>query len=379
MRVALLRDLPQENWHSIEVYGDRLTQGLRALTADVEFIEVRGQAQAWPDLWFPTPYGRPASLRTLGLYLSRWVRYPLALRRVQADVYHVLDNSYGHLVFFLDPHRTVVTCHGGGSGPPRKIRQWNPEGPAMWMFDLAFRGTLRAARIVAVSEYVKQELLEETCYLDNHIHVVHHGIDPVFQPLAEAERSQWRAWLLHPGDCYLLLHVGHGAARKNVETLYQALSLLRREGWAVRLVRVGSKPTPSQARLIEELEIGQVVTHIPHVPNRDLPAYYAAADAFVFPSLYEGFGIPLIEAMSCGTPIVCSDWALFHEVCGDTALFADSRRPEALVEAIAQVLADPAMAKALRESGLERARRFTWERTAQAMLAVYREIMEETG
>jgi glycosyltransferase involved in cell wall biosynthesis len=235
------------------------------------------------------------------------------------------------------------------------------------------------ARIVAVSEYVKHELLEETDYLANRIHVAHHGIDPVFQPSSEAERTKGRNRLLQEDDRYLLLHVGHDAARKNVEALYRALSLLRRDGWAVRLVRVGGKPKPSQARLIEELEIGQAVTHIPHVPNQELPAYYAAADTFVFPSLYEGFGIPLIEAMACGAPVVCSDWALFHEVCGDAALFADSHRPQALADAIARLLEESALAAELRQRGLARAGQFTWERTAQATLAVYREIMEETG
>lgn len=374
MRVALLRDLPQENWPSIEVYANRLASGLRALASELEVIEVQVQAWSWADWSLPTPYGRPASLRTLGLYLSRWIRYPLALRRIRADIYHILDNSYGHLAFFLEPRRVVVTSHGG---TPRSWRQWNPEGPAMWLFDLAFRGMLRAAHVAIVSEYAKQELLAETHYPAERIHVVYHGVEPIFHPLPPDEREHQRAALLSNGEHYLLLHVGHSAVRKNVETLYEAVALLRKDGWPVYLLRVGGMPTNAQARLIEDLGIGPITTHIAYIENQLLPTYYAVADVFVFPSLYEGFGVPLIEAMACGTPVVCSDWALFHEVCHDAALFVEPRSPEALAMAIARVLESPALSEELRQRGLRRACDFTWERTAHETLAVYQEVAQE--
>ncbi len=372
MKVALLRVMPQDRFRSIEVYADRLAGGLRRLDADLEVEEVVVQAWEWGDLGLRMPYGRRASLRTLGIYLSRWVKYPLALRRMKADVYHVLDNSYGHLAFFLDPNRTVVTSHGG---TPRTWRDWNPEGPAMWVFDLAFKGTLRAARIIAVSEYAKAELVEGYGYPAERVHVVHHGVDPIFRPQPDEIVQELRRRLLRPGERHLILHVGHSARRKNVETLYEAFGLLRERDVPARLVRIGGNPTPGQAEIIRRHGIGDSVTHIPHVDNRDLPPYYAAADVFVFPSLYEGFGIPLIEAMACGTPVICSDWALFHEVCGDAAAFFDARDAQALSETVARVLEDGDLSRSLRERGLERAKAFTWENTAMGTLAVYREVV----
>ena len=371
MRVALLRVFAEEKWRSIEVYSDRLTEGLHDLSPETEIVEVRVPAWLWRDRSLCLPYGRRASLRTLGIYLSRWMKYPLALRRVEADVYHVLDNSYGHLAFFLDPKRTVVTSHGG---TPRTWRDWNPEGPAMWIFDLAFKGTLRAARIIAVSEYAKAELVDEYGYPADRVHVVHHGVDPIFRPQPDEIVQELRRRLLRPGERHLILHVGHSARRKNIETLYEAFGLLRERGVLTRLVRIGGNPTPEQAEIIRRHGIGDFVTHIPHVDNRDLPPYYAAADVFVFPSLYEGFGIPLIEAMACGTPVACSDWALFHEVCGDAAAFFDARNAQELSEAIARVLEDKNLSRSLRERGLERAKEFTWENTARKTLAVYLEI-----
>jgi len=377
MKVALLRDFAEEKWPSIEVYADRLAQGLRKVAPEVEIIEVQPPAWSWRDWRLPMLYGRSASLQTLGLYLSRWIRYPLALRKIQADVYHILDNSYGHLAFFLDPRRTVVTYHSGGSGPPKLLRQWNPEGPSMWLFDLAFRGMLRAARIIAVSHYAKRGLLAEASYPSDRIHVVYHGIDERFGPATGDERQQVRRQYLQPGEKALLLHVGHCAARKNVGGLLQAIALLRQRELKVRLLQVGGVFTSAQRHLMETLGLHETVTQIPYVPNAELPAFYRAADVFVFPSFYEGFGIPLIESMACGTPVVCSDWELFREVCGDAALFADPNSPEALAKAIAQVLEDPALASDLRERGLRRAREFTWERTARRTLEVYHRVLED--
>jgi len=374
MRVALLRDFTEENWPSMEVYADRLAQGLRKVAPEVEVIDVQMRAWSWRDWRLPMPYGRSASLRTLGLYLSRWIQYPLALQGIKADVYHILDNTYGHLAFFLDPQRTLVTSHGG---TPRSWRQWNPEGPSMWLFDLAFRGMLRVAHIIIVSHYAKRELLAKASYPPDRIHVVYHGIDERFCPAIDDERQRVREQFLRPGEKALLLHVGHCAARKNVEGLLQASALLRQRGLAIRFLQVGGVFTPAQRHLVETLGIGEAVTQIPHISNAELPAFYSAADVFVFPSFYEGFGIPLIEAMACGTPVVCSNWELFHEVCGDAALFADPNSPEAIAKAIAQVLEDPALASDLRERGLRRAREFTWERTARETLGVYRRALRE--
>jgi len=379
MRIALLRDLPEENWLSIKVYTDQLAQNLRVLNTDIEIVETHVQAWAWPDWRVPMPYGRPASLRTLGLYLSRWVRYPLALRRLKADIYHILDNTYGHLAFFLNPQRLVVTYHSGGSGPPRLIQQWNPKGPAMWIFRLAFRGMLRAAHIIAVSEYAKGEIVEHYDYDPARIHVIYHGVGEHFRVLPQEKRDGVRARFLKPNEEALLLHVGHTAARKNMETLLRAVAALRRQGLAVRLLRVGRSLTPAQETLLDELGIRSWVTQLPPQPNIALVPLYNAADVFVFPSFYEGFGIPLIEAMACGTPVVCSDWELFHEVCGKAALFADPYRPDAFAEAIAQVLTDHSLAATLSKRGLERAMMFTWEQTARKTLAVYHQMMEESG
>jgi glycosyltransferase involved in cell wall biosynthesis len=360
MQVVLFRDLKQEHWASIEVYADRLGQGLRKLNI--------------PGWSFHSAYPAGVSLPGLAipsLYFSRTLLYGPYARWHQSDVNHVLDNSYGHLVHFVDSHRTVVTSHGG---TPISWRRWNREGPSMRFFDWAFQGTLKAARVIIVSNYAKRELLEHFDYDPARIRVVYHGVDDNYHPLAEKTRIAVRAKYLIGNEKGILLHVGHCARRKNIEGLLGAFArLLKEASQPYRLIQIGGRFSPELFRLIDQLEIGDRVTQIASMPNEQLVEMYNAADVFVFPSLYEGFGVPLIEAMACGTPVVCSDLELFREVCGEAVVFADSSDHVAFACAIAESL-DESKADYLRKRGLERAAQFTWERTARETLAVYQEL-----
>jgi glycosyltransferase involved in cell wall biosynthesis len=358
MRVTLFRDLAQERWASIDVYADRLANGLSRLAPpDWTFVE-----------GCPGGFDLPM-LATPSLYFNRAVLYPIYARMHQAPINHVLDNSYGHLLYFINPLHTVVTSHGG---TPQTWRQWNREGPAMRFFDWAFNGALHAARIIIVSEYSKRELIEHYDYDPARVHVVHHGVDDAFRVLTEDARAATRAQYLQSNESGLILHVGHCAARKNVEGLLRSFSvIIRSSERPYRLLQVGGIFAESQQRLIDELDIANHITQVPSMPNRQLVDLYNAADAFAFPSLYEGFGIPLIEAMACGVPVVCSESDLFREVCSDAALFVDSQNAEAFAAALARTLSDKALATTLRARGLDRAQHFSWERCARETLAVY--------
>jgi alpha-1,3-rhamnosyl/mannosyltransferase len=375
MNVVLFRDLPSENWPSMEVYADRLAGGLRQLNeADLNVSEFVIDGWRLPfNLRIPRGGGRHFSLDTLMLFWNRAVVYPRAARKRQADIYHIIDNSYGHLAHSLDPARTIVTSHGG---TPITWRQWNTPGPSIWLFDRAFAGMLKAARIIIVSDYSKREIVEHYDYPPERIHVVHHGVDRRYRPLSREARTTARATYLAPDNRFLILHVGSCIARKNVELLLEAVARLRHGGLAVRFLQVGGSFSPAQWALIDRLNIGQAVTQLPPQPNAALVEMYNAADAFAFPSLYEGFGIPLIEAMACGVPIACSEYELFREVCADAALFADRRDAKAFATAIARPLTDAALADDLRRRGFERAAGFTWERCARETLAVYRQVFD---
>ncbi len=365
VNITLFRDLAQEHWASIEVYADRLADGLRRLhVPGWIFTDRRPRGIEFERLTVPL------------LYFNRSLLYPPFARRWQGDINHILDNSYGHLVHFLDRRRTIVTSHGG---TPQTWRAWNREGPAMRFFDWTFAGTLKAAHIVIVSEYSKREIVQHFAYDPARIHVVYHGVDERYRPLPDDVRQSTQARFLQPVEAGLILHVGHCAERKNVEGLLRAFAvLLKQSTRPYRLLQVGGRFPPEQTQLIGQLGLAEHVTQLPLIANSQLVELYNAADLFVFPSLYEGFGIPLIEAMACGAPIVCTDYELFHEVCGPAAQFAVSDNPALLAEAMATVLNDTALSAALCQRGLERARLFTWQRTARQTLAVYQQLYEET-
>ena len=164
-----------------------------------------------------------------------------------------------------------------------------------------------------------------------------------------------------------------------MERALQAFAIIEDRFPSVRFVLAGPrtwKQTPVED-LVQVLGIGEKVLLTGPLTDIDLPALYSGADLFVFPSLCEGFGLPPLEAMACGTPVVCSDATSLPEVVGDAALTVDPYNVEALAEAMCRVLGERDLASALRARGLERAQQFTWRRTARETLGVYRQVLDE--
>ena len=174
-----------------------------------------------------------------------------------------------------------------------------------------------------------------------------------------------------------ILYVGALESRKNLPRLLEAYALLRAWSEQWRLVIVGARKWKSSPifETVARLGLEPFVTFTGYVADDDLPALYAGAGLFAFPSLYEGFGLPVLEAMACGTPVVTSNSSSLPEVAGDAALLVDPYDVEAIAGAMRQVLEDPALARDLREWGLARAAEFSWERTARETVAVYEQAL----
>lgn len=181
-------------------------------------------------------------------------------------------------------------------------------------------------------------------------------------------------------DFSYILYVGSIEPRKNIPRLLEAYALLRQ--WSVnwQLVIVGArnfwKSTPVAA-VVERLRLQDYVHFTGYIAEQDLPAIYNGADLFVFPSLYEGFGLPVLEAMACGTPVVTSNRSSLPEVAGDAAILIDPYDVDALTIAMQRILSDPDLAYEMATKGMIRAREFSWERTARETVAVYEEVLGE--
>lgn len=233
-----------------------------------------------------------------------------------------------------------------------------------------------ARRVVAVSEATARDLAFHFPEAAARVRVVGEGVEPAFRPAAEDEVAAIRAELGAPEG--YLLYVGTLEPRKNVGALLDAWQALRAEDeeGTPPLVLAGGYGWGSRAllRRIEALR-GEGVVHLGRVERARLVRLFQGARVFAYPSLYEGFGLPPLEAMACGVPVVAGDSSSLPEVVGDAGLLVPPRDPGALHHALARVLGDPALAADLGTRGRERAARFTWSAAAAAMDQVFDEAL----
>jgi len=232
----------------------------------------------------------------------------------------------------------------------------------------------RAAGVIAVSESTKRDMISTLDIAPERIHVVYPGISPRFSPRDAAETELvCRKYGIKPP---YLLSVAAFSKRKNTQRLLRAyVSLRKRGGVASTLALAGSlQHWPDWRRSLDEagVEGGVVVTG--YVSDDDLPALYSGARAFLFPSLYEGFGMPLVEAMSCGTPVLTSDLSSMPEVVGDAGVLVQPEDQEEMERKIAELDADAELRAELSKRGLQRASLFSGERSARKLLDVWQNL-----
>jgi glycosyltransferase involved in cell wall biosynthesis len=356
-------------------YVQELIGALVALDEDADYTlfcnRVRkGKAGAEPRL-APPLHGLPRLTTALGdkpwrlsVLLAHLLRMPQDRLFAGVDLFHATD----HVLPYLAGVRTVFTLHD-------LTFRLCPEthSPAnRWYLTVMMGRFLRAAgAIVAVSECTRRDAMRLYGLEESQVRVIYPGVGPQFRPADPGEVAAIRRRYGLPEQ--LILYVGTIEPRKNLPVLLRAYSALRQRGCEHHLAIVGREGWRSHGfwQTLRDLGLDGEVLMPGYVPDADLPALYAAAEVFVFPSLYEGFGLPVLEAMACGTPVVCSAASSLPEVAGQAALLVPPKDVGALAGAIERLLGDPALRARLRAEGLARARRFTWEAAARATQEVY--------
>jgi len=279
-------------------------------------------------------------------------------------LYHVTSQMMGASVQHVGP--AVVTVHDLVALRQPRNHPWISTQVRASHFD----ALCRAAAIIFPSDFSRRDFLARFDYPAPSAFVVSWGTGDPFRP---TDRAHARATLDVPPDRPLLLHVGSEEPRKNVGTLLRALPRVAATLPDVRLVRVGGR-SHRASRLIRQLGLEHAVRYVHDVPDDVLALWYAAADAFVFPSLLEGYGLPLLEALRCGCPVIAANTSSIPEVTGGgeaAELVDDPLDHEALAAVITRVLQDPARRQQLRERGLARAAGLSWRKTAERTAAVY--------
>jgi len=237
----------------------------------------------------------------------------------------------------------------------------------------------RAVRVIAITESTRRDLLRILGVPEEKVVVVPYGVDRIFRPVEDAGRIAALRQRYGIPERYLLF-VGMLEPRKNLVRVVQAFGQLKSSDPILphMLVLAGNKGWGYEEvrREVERLGLEREVVFTGPVPHDELPPLFSGADVFVYPSLYEGFGLPVVEAMACGTPVITSNVSSLPEVAGDAGLLVDPLDVAALARAMRRVLSDGDLRQVMQMKGLEQAARFTWEETARRTLQVYKEAWD---
>lgn len=274
-----------------------------------------------------------------------------------------------HVVPVAHPRRTVVTVHDMGY-------LYYPQahtGLSRLYLHISTMYSARAARLViAISRATKRDLVGRYGTRAGKIRVVYHGRDPIFEPVREEKRVA-EVMARYGVSVPYFVHVGTLQPRKNLGVLVEAWGRLKERGESLPQLLLAGKRGWLYESLFEEVSrrgLGDVVKFADYVERDDLPALLSGALALLFPSLYEGFGLPALEAMSCGTPVLASRASSLPEVVGDAGMLLEPVDAEAWADGVMRVMGDGGLKEEMSRKGLERAARFTWERCARETLGV---------
>lgn len=379
-RVAIVADYAEEGWPSMDLVADMLVDRLRrehANTIDATLIRpaMRRRLTGLP--------GLAERRRAFGVdrIAARLWDYPriLAQRASEFDVFHVVDHSYAQLVHRLPAGRTLVTCHDLDTF--RSVLDPELE-PRSLVFRAMTRhiltGLQRAGHIACDSWATRDALVQKARVPAERTTVVHNGPHPSCTPAHEPAADAEAARLLGRRAGLELLHVGSTIARKRIDFLLHLFAAVRRWEPDARLLRVGGPFDGAQRALARDLGLDRHISVLPFVDRATLAAIYRRSTMVLMPSEREGFGLPVLEALACGTPVVASDIPALREVGGGAAEYADVDDVAAWEATIRRLVAERDAQhdrwQARRDAGVTRAADFSWSRYASNIAALYRRL-----
>jgi glycosyltransferase involved in cell wall biosynthesis len=378
LKVAIVADMLEERWPSMDLVADMLMKQLRAAyPGQVEPTLFRPRMRARATA-IPLAGSTPVAF-TVDRFTNRLWDYPRAARKIAPsfDVFHVVDHSYSQVVHALPAERTLVTCHDLDTFRSVLDPELDPRAvPFRAMTRHILAGLRRAAHIACDTEATRDALVGKANVDPARTSVVLNGPHPACTPHPEPSADAQAGRLLGPTSRHVdLLHVGSTIARKRIDVLLHVIAALRQRRREVRLVRVGGPFTAEQRTLVRDLGLEDAIVVLPFLDRSTLAAVYRRSALVLLPSEREGFGLPLLEALACGTPIVASDIEPLREVGADAVEYCDPEDVQAWTDTVVRLLSeDPERLEGRRAAGIARAASFSWSRYAAEVVTLYARI-----
>lgn len=379
-RVAIVADYTEEGWPSMDLVADMLLDRLRrehANTIEATLIRptMRRRVTGIPGL-----AERPRVFGVDRIAARLW-DYPrvVAQRANEFDVFHVVDHSYAQLVHRLPAARTLVTCHDLDTFRSVLDPELEPRSIVFRaMTRHVLTGLQRAGHIACDTWATRGALVERAGIPAERTSVVYNGPHPSCTPAHEAAADVEAARLLGRRARLELLHVGSTIARKRIDFLLHVFAAVRRWEPDARLLRVGGLFDGAQRALARDLGLDRHIDVLPFVDRDTLAAIYRRSTMLLMPSEREGFGLPVLEALACGTPVVASDIPALREVGGGAAEYADvddvGRWDATIRRLVGERDAQHDRWQTRRDTGVNRAADFSWSRYAGDIAALYRRL-----
>jgi glycosyltransferase involved in cell wall biosynthesis len=286
------------------------------------------------------------------------------------NVKHITYQDLAYLLNSIKMDNTILTCHD--------LIPWIYEKNRSKMWKDNIKGLKKADKIITGSEFSKNEIIKHLNYPENRIQVVKDAVDhSAYYPHRSKIILNTRNI---PTHYKFILYVGSETPRMNVPTLLKAFYQLKKRFSPVKLLKIGDPQSfgvrEKNLRLIKDLNLERDVIFLGYVPEDELPQWYNAADVSVYPCLYAGFGLPPLEAMACGTPVITSNTTSLPEVVGDAGIMIEPTDYNLLAEKMYQVLNNNGLREDMMKKGLKRAQIFNWDKSSKDTLQIY-ELMNK--
>jgi glycosyltransferase involved in cell wall biosynthesis len=385
-RVAIVCDFQEENWPSMDLVSEMLFDHLQKGYSDVLSANLICPPMRMRFAKKPTARGERESGMRLNAdrFVNRFWDYPRFMRRLESefDLFHVIDHSYGQLLHELPPEQTIVTCHDLDTFQCLLYPEQEPRSIFFRkMMERTLSGFRKAALVTCVSVATREELLSNELFPPERTVVIPNGVHPSCSAEENRAADAEADTLIGAGDSrrFDMLHVGSTIPRKRIDILLRVFATVKHLYPSARLLRVGGAFTAEQTALIERLRLRESILVLPYIDRDVLAAVYRRAALVLLPSEREGFGLPVVEAMACGTPVVASDLPVLREVGCEAATYCEMGNVEAWTNTIAELLTEshrqPQRWAQRREAGLAQAAKFTWAEYARRMVAVYQSVL----